>query len=133
NLDYMAKNFDPKQAEHLLSAPVWERGRLAPLDFLRAKAHLISNRELREALVEPRVHFVSYGRNAERKELAPAATAPIGPYTFTVEDLGRRARKEMRLVLAYHHVPSFLGLKALVPRFVQRLLRFRRHSERVLG
>jgi hypothetical protein len=129
----MAKNFDPKQAEHILSAAAFERARLAPLDFLRAKAHLISNAELRAKLVEPRVHFVSYGKHAERKDLAPGSTARIGHYVFLVQDIARGGRKEVRLVLAYHHVPSFLGLKALVPKAVQRVLRFRRHSERVLG
>jgi len=133
NLDYMAKNFDPKQAEHLLLAPAWERARLAPLDFLRAKAHLIANTKLRETLVEPRVHFVSYGKHADRKELAPGSTARIGSYIFLVQDLARGGRKDLRLVLAYHHVPSFLGLKALAPKALQRVLRFRRHSERVLG
>jgi hypothetical protein len=133
NLDYMAKNFDARQAEHILSAPTWERGRLAPLDFLRAKAHLISNTELRDALVEPRVHFVSYGKHAERKELSPGSTARIGNYVFLVDKLARGGRKDMRLVLSYHHVPSFLALKTLVPKSLQRMLRFRRSSERVLG
>jgi hypothetical protein len=133
NLDYMGKNFDPKEAEHLLSAAAWERARLAPLDFLRAKAHLISNTELRGRLVELRVHFVSYGKHAERKDLTPGSAARIGPYVFLVQELARGGRKDARLVLAYHHVPSFLGLKALVPKPIQRVLRFRRHSERVLG
>jgi hypothetical protein len=30
-------------------------------------------------------------------------------------------------------VPSFLGLKTLTPRFLQRVIRFRRHSERVVA
>ena len=133
NLDYMAKNFDPGEAEHILSALPFERSRLAPLDFLRAKAHLISNADLRGRLVEPRVHFVSYGKHAERKDLLPGSVARLGPYSFRVEDLVRGGRKDARLLLAYHHVPSFLGLKTLTPRFLQRVIRFRRHSERVVG
>ena len=133
NLDYMAKNFDPKEAEHILSALPFERSRLAPLDFLRAKAHLISNLELRSRLTEPRVHFASYGRHPERKDLVPGSTARIGPYLFTVEQLARGGRRDVRLVLAYRQVPSFLGLKSLVPGPLQRLLRFRRSSERLVA
>jgi hypothetical protein len=132
NLDYMAKNFDSREAEHLLTAQPFERARLAPLDFLRAKAHLISNQELRSRLVEPRVHFVSYGKHADRKELVTGSTARIGPYVFLVQDLLRGGRKDVRLGLAYQHVPSFLGLKTLVPGALQRLLRFRRRSERLV-
>jgi hypothetical protein len=133
NLDYMAKNFDSGEAEHILSALPFERSRLAPLDFLRAKAHLISNADLRGRLVEPRVHFVSYGKHAERKDLTPGSVASLGPYSFVVEDLVRGGRKDARLVLSYHHVPSFLGLKTLTPKFLQRMIRFRRRSERVVG
>jgi hypothetical protein len=133
NLDYMAKNFAPGEAEHILSALPFERSRLAPLDFLRAKAHLISNAELRGRLVEPRVHFVSYGKHAERKDLHVGSVTRLGQYVFLVEDLVRGGRKDARILLAYHHVPSFLGLKTLTPRFLQRVIRFRRHSERVVA
>ena len=43
NLDYMAKNLDPAEAERVLTTPVAERRRIPAVDFLRAKAHLLSN------------------------------------------------------------------------------------------
>jgi len=133
NLDYMAKNFDPGEAERLLATPDSERPRMAPLDFLRAKAHLISNTELRHRLVEPRVHFTSYGKHAERKDLAPGSAARIGRYTFLVKDIARGGRKDARIVLSYAHVPSFLGLKTLLPGPLQRMIRLRRRSERLIA
>ena len=109
NLDYMARNFDAREAERVLALPPEERARLAPLDFLRAKAHLVSNPELRKRLVEPRLHFTSYGKGAERRDIAAGALVHIGRYTFLVKDVAAGGRKDVRLSLYYQRVPSFLS------------------------
>jgi hypothetical protein len=132
NLDYMAKNMDPAEAERLLSSPIAERRRANPLDFLRAKAHLLSNDGLRRRLTEPRVQFVSYGKNAERGELAPGGTLRIGRYGFVVKEVSRGGRKDVRLLLYYDRVPSLFGLKNILPDKFQQLVRFRRASQRVV-
>lgn len=132
NLDYMAKNMEPAEAERLLATPIPERRRLAPLDFLRAKAHLVGNDALRKRLTEPRVQYLSYGKNAERKELAAGAPVRIGRYGFLVQDVSRGGRKDARLMLYYDRVPSLLGLKTLLPAVFQRAFRFRRSSQRFL-
>ena len=46
------RSFDPGQAEKLLVTPLSERRRVPVLDFLRAKAHLLSNHDLRRRLTD---------------------------------------------------------------------------------
>jgi hypothetical protein len=130
NLDYMGKNFDPGEAERLLTASPAERRRISALDFLRAKAHLQSNRALLQRLTEARVQLNSYGKDAERRDLTPGTRFRIGPYKFQVRDVLRGGRKDVRVVLAYERVPSLLGLKTILPSWFQRLFRLRRRSER---
>jgi hypothetical protein len=132
NLDYVAKNLDPEEAERTLVMPVPERRRTLAADFLRAKAHLVTNDALRRKLTEPRVQLVSYGKEADRKELVPGVLARIGRYGFIVKDLAKGGRRDVRLVLYYDRVPSLLGLKTLLPDVFQRAFRFRRSSQRVV-
>ena len=133
NLDYMAKNFDPAQAERILTAAPAERRRAQALDYLRAKVHLLSNDALRRKLTEARVQMVGYGKGAERKDLAPGAQGRIGRYGFIVKDVARGGRKDVRLVLYYDRVPSLLGLKKLLPDAFQRVFRLRRTSQRLVA
>jgi hypothetical protein len=133
NLDYMAKNLDAVEAERILATPVMQRRRVAAVDFLRAKAHLITNESLRRKLTEPRVQFVSYGRVAERKELAPATALTVGRYGFLVRDVAKGGRKDVKLVLYYDRVPSLLALKNILPDSFQRVFRMRRSSQRIVS
>jgi hypothetical protein len=133
NLDYMAKNLEPSEAERILAAAPADRRRTPCLDFLRAKAHLISNDALRRKLTEPKINVVGYGKEAERKDLAPGAPVRIGRYGFVVKDASRGGRKDVRLVLYYDRVPSLLGLKTLLPDAFQRAFRFRRSSQRIVS
>jgi hypothetical protein len=133
NLDYMAKNIDPKEAERILTTPVASRRSVSATDFLRAKSHLLSSEALRKALLEPRVQFIGYGRGAERKELKPGTAVRIGPYGFLVQDVARGGRRDVRLVLHYDRIPSLLGLKSWLPDRFQQVFRFRRSSQRVVS
>jgi hypothetical protein len=133
NLDYVAKNFDAGQAERTLQTPPADRRKVPGLDFLRAKAHLISNAELRRKLVDPRVQMVGYGKDAERKDLLPGTLVRIGPYGFVVKDVTKGGRKDVKLVLYYDRIPSLLGLKNWVPDSLQRIVRFRRSSQRIVS
>ena len=133
NLEYMAQNCDPKEAEQILRTPRDERQDLSPQDFLRAKTHLLGNDPLRKALTDPRVHCVTYGRDAARKDLAPGARVRIGPYGFIVTDVSSGGRKDARLVLYYDTIPSALGLKTWLPDVIQRVFRMRRSHERVVS
>ncbi len=103
------------------------------MDFLRAKAHLITNDALRKKLTEPRVQVVGYGKGADRKELTPGGTVRIGRYGFIVKDVARGGRKDAKLSLYYDRVPSLLGLKTFLPDAFQRAFRFRRSSHRIVG
>ena len=132
NLDYMAKDFDPAQAEKILTTPLTERRRVPGLDFLRAKAHLLSNDALRARLTEPRVHLLVYGKDADRKELEPGATCRIGRYGFRVKDVSKGGRRDVRVVLYYDRIPSLLGLKTWLPDIFQRVFRLRRSLQRVV-
>ena len=76
NLDYMAKNLSPAEAERTLLTPPGERRRIAAVDFLRAKVHLLSNEPLRRKLTDPRVQYVGYGKGGQRKELQPGPPSP---------------------------------------------------------
>jgi hypothetical protein len=133
NLDYMGKNFDLAQAERLLSAGPGERRRVSALDFLRAKVHLLSNSALHKKLTEARVQVNTYGKDAERKDLAPGSRLRIGPYGFVVKDIVRGGRKDARVVLSYERVPSLFGLKTILPSWFQRIFRLRRRSERYVN
>jgi hypothetical protein len=133
NLDYVARNLDGAEARRILSAPVAERRKIPALEFLRAKAHLLSNDELRKALTEPRVQLTTYGRENGRQELGPGGAAQVGPYTFLVKDVTRGGRKDVRLFLYYDRVPSLLGLKSWLPDAVQRAIRFRRSTQRLVS
>jgi hypothetical protein len=132
NLDYMGKNFDTVQAERLLTTPATDRRRVPALDFLRAKVHLSANAALRRKLTEARVQLNTYGRDAERKELAAGTKLRIGPYGFQVRDILKGGRKDVRVVLSYERAPSTLGLKTILPTWFQRLFRLRRRSERIV-
>ncbi len=133
NLDYMAKNMSPGEAERILTSAPADRPRLSAPEFLRAKAHLIANDTLRRKLTDPRIQLVSYGRDAQRKELVPGALCRIARYGFLVQDITRGGRKDARLVLYYDRVPSLLGLKTVLPDAFQRVFRFRRRSHRTVS
>jgi hypothetical protein len=128
NLDYMAKNMTSPEAEKLLLPG----RRPAAMDFLRAKVHLLSNDLLRRKLTEPRVQLVSYGRDAQRRELVPGSTVRVGRYGFIVKDVARGGRKDARIALYYDRVPSLLNLKTILPAAFQRAFRFRRSAHRVV-
>jgi hypothetical protein len=132
NLDYMAKNMESEEAEKLLTTPIPERRKINPLDFLRAKAHMLSDEPLRQKLTDPRIHFTSYGRSSERKELKAGGAVRIGRYGFLVKDITKGGRRDVRMVLYYDRVPSVLGLKTLLPDFFQRIFRMRRSSQRLV-
>jgi hypothetical protein len=133
NLEYISQNMTAEQVEKLLLTPVPDRRRIPPVDFLRAKAHLLGDEALRRKLTEPRVYMTTYGRDAEKKELAPGGLARIGPYGFIVKDVSRGGRKDARLVLYYDRIPSLFGLKTWLPDVVQRIFRLRRSSQRVVS
>lgn len=133
NLDYMAKNMTGPEAERILTAAPADRRRVPPVDFLRAKVHLVTHDALRRKLTEPRAQVVVYGKDGGRKDLAPGTAVRIGRYGFFVKDVTRGGRKDARLFLYYDRVPSLLGLKTLLPGAFQRAFRFRRRSQRVVS
>ena len=133
NLDYMAKNLGAAEAERVLLTPAAERRRIPAVDFLRAKAHLLSNDALRHSMLEPRVTVATFGKGGERKDALPGGTVQIGPYRYLVQDVAKGGRKDVRLILHYDRVPSLLGLKNWMPRRLQRIARFRRDSHRVVS
>jgi len=132
NLDYMGKNFDTAEAQRILTAAAGERRRVAALDFLRAKVHLAASPSLRRQLTEARAQINTYGREAERKDLAAGVRIRIGPYGLRVKEVGRGGRKDARVILVYDRVPSLLGLKSILPAWFQRLFRLRRRSQRIV-
>jgi hypothetical protein len=133
NLDYMAKNLAPAEAERILALAPADRRRIPAVDFLRAKAHLIGNDALRRKLTDPKVQVTGYGKDAVRKELSPGGTVSIGRYGFVVKDISRGGRKDARITLYYDRVPSLLWLKTVLPDAFQRAFRFRRSSQRVVS
>jgi hypothetical protein len=133
NLEYMAQNFEAKEAEQILRTARSERSRVSPQDYLRAKTHLLGNDTLRKSLTDPRVHVVTYGKDPVRRDLAPGSRVKIGPYGFIVTEVTPGGRKDARLVLYYDTIPSALGLKTWVPDAIQRVFRLRRSHERVVS
>jgi len=132
NLDYMGQNFDSALAERIMCANPTERRRHSALDFLRAKVHLASNPELVRRITDPRLVFVSYGKDASRREVVRGEALRIGRYGFKIKDILRGGRKDTRVLLTYTRVPSLLGLKTILPSAFQRWFRLRRSSQRVV-
>ena len=134
NLDYMAKNLDPKEAERILTTPAPSRRGISATDFLRAKAHLLSDETLRRALLDPRVQFIGYGKGGRAQGAQGrgrrCGSGPTGSSSRTSRKGGRR---DVRLVLHYDRIPSLLGLKSWLPDRFQQIFRFRRSSQRVVS
>jgi hypothetical protein len=133
NLDYMAKSMSSTDAEQILIRSPTERAQLPAIDFVRAKTHLALNDTLRERLLAPRLHLATYGREGARGEVKAGDAVRVGRYGFAVAELAREGRKDARLVLRYDRVPSLLGLKTILPGYLQRALRFRRSRRRVVS
>jgi hypothetical protein len=133
NLDYAARSLEPREAERLLTRPLAERSSVPAVDFVRAKVHLAFDEALRRRLLEPRVHVATYGKDATRRELATGAPLRVGRYRFLVREIAPGGRKDARLVLYYDGVPSFLGLKTILPDRFQRAFRFRRSRQRLVS
>jgi hypothetical protein len=119
--------------ERALTTPVAQRGHIPALGFLRAKAHLLGNEELRQKLLAPRVHVQSFGPGGEKKEIHGGSTVHVGPYTFLVQDVTKGGRKDVKVILHYERIPSLLGMKSWLPARLQHAARFRRGSQRVVG
>jgi hypothetical protein len=133
NLDYAARALRPEEAERILVRPLAERGRLAALDFVRAKVHLAFDDALQKRLLEPRLQLVSYGKDGARRDVGPGAAVRIGRYGFLVQAIDRGGSKDARVSLYYDRVPSLLGLKTVLPDLFQRAFRFRRSTQRVVS
>jgi hypothetical protein len=133
NLDYVAPDFDPAKAEKLLTATVTERRKMDPMEFLRAKIHLLHNEALYDRITGTRVECLTYGEGAEKRELRVGDRFDLGRYTFRMTGFAAGGRKDYRITLSYEQAPSALWLKKIVPNFLQRILRFRRPHERVVS
>jgi hypothetical protein len=116
-----------------LTTPVHERRKVPALDFLRAKMHLLTNDGLRNKLFAAKVHVVSYGKDAQRKDLVTGSALKIGRYGFVVGEVARGGRKDVRLHLFYDKVPSLLGLKSILPVMFQKTFRLRGSSQRIVA
>jgi hypothetical protein len=132
NLDYAARSLQPDEVARLVTGAV-PRSRVPAIDFVRAKARLALDEPLRRQLLEPRVQAVTYGKAGTRQELAPGSRVRLGRYGFLVRDVEKGGRKDVRVVLRYERVPSLLGLKTILPGWLQRAFRFRRSGQRVVS
>ncbi|HEY7817715.1 MAG TPA: hypothetical protein VIG29_05825, partial [Vicinamibacteria bacterium] len=132
NLEYVAKDMEEARVERLVTSAPLERKKLATIDFLRAKVHLLHNEKLAKKLTSACVVSKIYGLNAQEQELRQGSKIQLGRYEFRVDELSRGGRKDFKLGLSYERVPSPLFLKRLVPAAIQRALRLRRSHERVV-
>jgi hypothetical protein len=133
NLDYIAPDFDPAKAEKLLTATTSQRRKMDPMEFLRAKIHLLHNESLYDRITGPRVNCMLYGDKAEKRELRVGDQFEFGPYAFRMRGFAAGGRKDYRITLSYEHAPSALWLKRIVPTAIQRILMFRRNHERIIN
>jgi hypothetical protein len=133
NLDYVAPDFDPAKAEKLLTATASERRKMDPMEFLRAKIHILHNEALYGKITGARVDCMTYGEGAEKRELRVGDRFDMGRYSFRMTGLIPGGRRDYRITLTYEQVPSALWLKKIVPNSLQRILRFRRNHERTVS
>jgi hypothetical protein len=132
NLDYAARSLQADEVARLVAAS-GSRARVPAIDFVRAKTRLALDEPLRRSLLEPRVHAVTYGKAGTRQEIAPGGRVRLGRYRFVVRDIEKSGRKDARLVMRYDRVPSLLGLKTILPGWLQRAFRFRRSGQRLVS
>lgn len=132
NLEYAARNMEEAVVERLLTSAPSKRGKFGPLDFLRAKVHLLHNEKLNQKLTGPAVRCKIYGAGARQFDLRHRGKIKLGRYEFRVDQLSKGGRKDYKLGLSYEQVPSPLFLKRLIPGKVQRALRLRRSHERIV-
>jgi hypothetical protein len=132
NLEYVSRDMEEPRVERLVTSAPAERGKLAAIDFLRAKVHLLHNEKLAKKVAGSCVLCKVYGLDAQEQELRPGSRIHLGRYEFRVDELTRGGRKDFRLGLNYETVPSPLFLKRIVPGAVQRALRLRRSHERIV-
>jgi hypothetical protein len=131
NLDYAARSLQADEVARLVGV-TGSRTSVPAIDFVRAKVRLALDEPLRRQLLEPRVQAVTYGKAGARQELAPGSRVRLGRYGFVVRDIEKGGRKEVRLLLRYARVPSLLGLKTILPGWLQRAFRFRRSGQRLV-
>lgn len=132
NLEYVASDMEEALVERLITAAPAERSKFGPLDFLRAKVHLLHNDKLNKKLTGPTVDCKIYGVDAQEYELRYGSKIKLGRYEFRVDELGMGGRKDVKLGLTYENVPSPLFLKRFIPGKIQRVLRLRRSHERIV-
>jgi len=132
NLEYVARDMEEALVERLITAAPAERSKFGPLDFLRAKVHLLHNDKLNRKLTGPTVDCKIYGRHGQEFELRYGSKIKLGRYEFRVDELGNGGRKDVKLGLSYENVPSALFLKRFIPGKIQRALRLRRSHERIV-
>jgi len=132
NLEYVARDMEEALVERLITAAPAERSKFGPLDFLRAKVHLLHNDKLKKKLTGPTVDCKIYGVDAQEYELRYGSKIKLGRYEFRVDELGMGGRKDVKLGLTYKNVPSPLFLKRFIPGRIQRALRLRRSHERIV-
>ena len=132
NLEYVARDMEEAVVERLITSAPAERAKFGPLDFLRAKVHLLSNDKLRRKLTGPTVDCKIYGGMSQEYELRHGSKIQLGRYELRVDELNKGGRKDVKLGLTYEHVPSPLFLKRIVPGKIQRALRLRRSHERIV-
>ena len=132
NLDYVSSDMEEALAERLITAAPAERSKFGPVDFLRAKVHLLHNHKLNKKLTGPAVDCKIYGASSQEYELRYGSKLKLGRYEFRVDELGMGGRKDVKLGLTYENVPSPLFLKRFIPGKIQRALRLRRSHERIV-
>ncbi len=132
NLEYVAGDMEEALVERLVTSAPAERAKFGPLDFLRAKVHLLHNDKLNKKLTGPTIDCKTYGVKSQEFELRYGSKVRLGRYEFRVDELGMGGRKDVKLGLAYENVPSRLFLKRFIPGKIQRALRMRRSHERVV-
>lgn len=132
NLEYVSQDMEEALVERLVTSAPAERAKFGPLDFLRAKVHLLHNEKLNKKLTGPTIECKVYGVKSQEFELRHGSKVRLGRYEFRVDELGMGGRKDVKLGLCYENVPSRLFLKRFIPGKIQRALRMRRTHERVV-
>jgi len=132
NLEYVARDMDEALVERIIIAAPAERSKFGPLEFLRAKVHLLHNDKLNKKLTGPTVDCKIYGVDSREYELRYGSKIKLGRYEFRVDELGMGGRKDVKLGLTYENVPSALFLKRFIPGRIQRALRLRRSHQRIV-
>jgi len=126
DLKYYCSNLELEQIKKILQAREMDRMDIQAKDFLHAKVYVSLAPDLLEELTEQRVFLTIPSRNIVRSQLLEDTNIDLNRFRLKVVKVQKDSKYSARVILEYLRVPATLGLKWVVPAFIQKAIRLRK-------